>query len=290
MANPILRKQLENGEMVVAPGAYDAITARLFRHLGFGALAVPGSQTGMVLGTTEPLTTLTQMAMVGENVVKGVRGELPVILDAGAGFGDPVHVMNTVEVLEDAGISAIHIEDQVFPKRVSYHRGLEHVVPIDVYQQRIEYALKARKSKDFIIIARNDGYRAVEGGTREDAVKRAHAAMEVGADVIMPMGSKSVEDLQYFRQEIKDVPLAYLPVPGAFEVPEMKEQGWQIVIYPSATLTAAIKGIYHEFKHVKDTGYLLQTPQAEQQEFRDLTNMLMNMDEKMEIEAATTEG
>ena len=106
----------------------------------------------------------------------------------------------------------------------------------------------------------------------------------------MPMGSKSVEDLQYFRREIKDIPLAYLPVPGAFEVPEMKSHGWQIVIYPSATLTAAIKGIYQEFKHVRDTGYLLPTPQAEAQEFRELTNILMNMDEKMEVEAATTEG
>ena len=177
MANPELRRTLERGEMVVAPGAYDAITARLLRHLGFKTLAVPGSQTGMVLGTSEPLTTVTQMAMVGETVVKGVRGELPVILDAGAGFGDPVHVMNTVEVLEDAGITAIHIEDQVYPKRVSYHRGREHVVPIDVYQQRMEYATKARRSRDFLIIGRNDGYHAVEGGTREEAVKRAHAAI-----------------------------------------------------------------------------------------------------------------
>ena len=87
--------------------------------MGFKALYIPGSQTGTVLGTPEPLTTLTQMAQVGETVAKGMRFELPVILDAGTGFGDPVHVMNAVQTLEDAGITAIHIEGQFYPKRVS---------------------------------------------------------------------------------------------------------------------------------------------------------------------------
>ena len=130
MANAKMRQTLELGGMVVAPGAYDIPTARLMQQLGFEALYVGGSQTGTVLGTTEPLTTVTQMADVGRTVARACREEMPVILDAGAGFGDPVHVMYTVEVLEAAGVTAIHIEDQFFPKRVSYHRGLEHVVPI----------------------------------------------------------------------------------------------------------------------------------------------------------------
>ncbi|HLF77108.1 MAG TPA: isocitrate lyase/phosphoenolpyruvate mutase family protein, partial [Dehalococcoidia bacterium] len=100
MANPKLRLALENGETVMAPGIYDAATARLMRYLGFEYLYVPGSQTGTVLATTEPLTTLTHMADVGRTVERACRGELPVILDAGAGFGEPIHVMQTVRTLE----------------------------------------------------------------------------------------------------------------------------------------------------------------------------------------------
>jgi methylisocitrate lyase len=289
VANAKLRQTLEAGGIVVAPSAFDAITARLFRHLGFNGLSVPGSGTGTVLGVSQPLTTLTQMAVVGETVVKGVRDELPVILDAGAGFGDPVHVMHTVEVLEDAGVTAVHIEDQFYPKRVTYQRGLEHLVPIEEYQQRIEYALKGRRSKNFLIIARNDEYRDAVGGTREASVKRAHAALEVGADVIMPQGCKTVEDLRYFRKQIKDVPLCTTPRAGSYEVPELRDAGWQIVIHPWITLRAALMSVYREFKQVKETGYSIPVAKGEAQQFSALMDTLLGIDEKVGVEAATTE-
>jgi 2-methylisocitrate lyase-like PEP mutase family enzyme len=269
---------LEAGSMVVAPYAYDAITARLLRHLGFNALYLPGSQTGIVLGTAEPLLTLTEMAMMGEKVVKGVRGELPVILDAGPGFGDPVHVTHTVEVLEDAGVTAIHIEDTIYPHVYPYRLGVAHsvpIVPIEVYQQRLEHAVKGRKSKDFLIIARNDAYRMEVGGTREDAVKRAHAAMEAGADVIMPQGCMGVEDLRYFRKEIKDIPLCSVPRPGTFEVPELQAAGWQLVLHAFSTLYASLRGIYKELKHVKETGYNPPIPPEETREIRRLALALI---------------
>ncbi len=262
MANAKMRQTLELGGMVVAPGAYDIPTARLMQQLGFEALYVGGSQTGTVLGTTEPLTTVTQMADVGRTVARACREEMPVILDAGAGFGDPVHVMYTVEVLEAAGVTAIHIEDQFFPKRVSYHRGLEHVVPIDVYQQRLEHAVKARKSRDFLIIGRTDGLNAApdsslpDGGSRDEVVKRAHAAMEVGVDVIMPMGSRNKEDLQYMRSKIKDIPLLALAGSGALGVPDFQAAGYQIVIYPGATIQASIRAIYEIYENLMRTGTL----------------------------------
>ncbi len=288
MPNPNMRLALEQGKMVVAPGAYDAITARLFRHMGFEALYIPGSQTGTVLGTTEPLTSLTQMAQVGETVAKGVRFELPVILDAGAGFGEPVHVMNAVETLEDAGITAIHIEDQFYPKRVSYHRGLEHIVPIEVYQQRLEYALKARRSEDFLIIARNDGIRAVEGGSQEEAVRRAHAAMELGVDIIMPLGVRDRAQYEYLRREIKDIPMLALAGIGPLGVKEFESIGYQVVIYPGTTIGSALNGIYHAYKSVLGTGHASMTEEQSAMA-RDLTNTLLRFDEMWEVEAATTE-
>ena len=289
MPNPNMRRDLEAGRMVVAPGAYDAITARLFRHMGFKTLYIPGSQTGTVLGTTEPLTSLTQMAQVGETVAKGVRYDLPVILDAGAGFGEPVHVMHAVETLEDAGITAIHIEDQFYPKRVSYHRGLEHIVPIDVYQQRLEYALKARRSRDFLIIARNDGIRAIEGGSQEEAVRRAHAAMELGVDVIMPLGVRDREQYEYLRREIKDIPMLALAGIGPLGVKEFESIGYQVVIYPGTTIGSALNGIVHAYKDVLETGHV-NVSQEEGDAARDLTNTLLRFDDLWEVEAATTEG
>ena len=289
MANAKMRQTLEQGGMVVAPGAYDTPTARLMEHLGFDYLYVGGSQTGTVLGTTEPLTTVTQMADVGRTVARACREEMPVILDAGAGFGDPVHVMYAVEALEAAGVTAIHIEDQFFPKRVSYHRGLEHVVPMDVYQQRLEHAVKARKSKDFLIIGRNDGFHAVadpwipEGGGREEAVKRAHAAMEVGVDAIMVIGVREKEDFQYFRSQIKDIPLVALAGSSALGVPDFQAAGHQIVIYPGSTIQSSLRAIYDVYEYLMRTGTLPEEI-GDTRELMTLGHTLARMSEKWAVE------
>jgi methylisocitrate lyase len=269
---------LEAGENVVAPCAYDALTARFLQHMGFKSLYCPGSRTGMVYCIPQALLTLTQMATMGETVVKGVRNELPVILDAGPGYGDPHHLSYTIDVLETAGVTAIHIEDGVYPHVYPYRLGVANsvpMVPIDVYQRRLEYAVRGRKSKDFLIIARNDAYRIEVGGTREEAVKRAHASIEVGADVIMPMGSRSVEDLKYFRRQIKDIPLCYIPMPSLFEVPELHAAGWQLVLHAFSVLEAALRGIAREMKHVKDTGYSMPIPPEETRQLRKLVNTLI---------------
>jgi len=294
MANPKMRQTLEQGGMVVAPGAYDTPTARMAQYLGFEYLYVGGNQTGTVLGMTEPLATPTHMADVGRTVAKACREDLPVILDAGAGFGDPVHVMNAVEVLELAGVTAIHIEDQFYPKRASYHRGLEHIVPIDVYQQRLEYALKARKSEDFLIIARNDGFRAVpdewipDGGSREEAVKRAHAAMELGVDVIMVIGVREKEDFKYFRSQIKDIPMLALAGSSALGVPDFQDVGHQIVIYPGATINAVLGAVSDLYKHLQSEGKPPVIDQERADLMRSIPNVLMHMDAKAEVEAVTT--
>jgi len=293
MANPKLRQTLQRGEMAVAPGTYDVPTARLMQYLGFENLYVGGFQTGTVLGTTEPLTTVTQMADIGKTVARACREDLPVILDAGAGFGDPVHVMHTVRVLEASGVTAIHIEDQTYPKRVSYHKGLEHVVPIDVYQQRLEYALKARKSEDFLIIGRNDGFRAAPdavlpgGGGREEAVKRAHAAIEVGVDAIMIIGVSEREDFQYFRSQIKDIPMVALAGFGSLGVPDFKDVGHQVVIYPASTVQSSLMAIQAMYEPLLQSGEIF-TPPTEAP--GDLGHILSGMADKWEVEEATTGG
>jgi len=292
MANGKMRRALEKGEMVVAPGAYNIPTARLAQDLGFEYLYVAGSQTGIVLGWTEPLLTTTHMVEMGRTVVRACREELPVILDANAGFGEPVHVMDAVEQLELAGVTAIHIEDQFFPKRVSYHRGLEHVVPIDVYQQRLEYAVKARRSKDFLIIGRNDGLRAApdpwlpKGGSREEAVRRAHAAVEVGVDVVMVIGVREREDFKYFRQHIRDIPLLALSGSGGLSVQDFKDLGHQIVIYPGVAIQTILAAVHDFYRQVLDSDRVPAIT-ADPRETMALGHRLTHLAEKQSVEKAT---
>ena len=290
MPRPELRQMLERGETVLAPAVWDAITARLMRHLGFKCLYIPGSGTGVVMGESEPLTTLTETAMVAERASEGVGDELPVIVDVMCGYGNPIHIQLTVRTLEDAGATAIHCEDQLYPGRAHYFRGVEHVVSLDEYQQRIEYAVKARRSKDFLIIARNDVYHAVEKGTREDAVKRAHAALEVGADAIFITGDQGVEDLRYFRREVKDVPMTVVSAgPSGLSVDQCKSLGYQIILY-IATINVSLRAIRDTYLRVKETGYLPEVPQDQADEMRNLTNTLLGFEEKWAVEAATTEA
>ena len=291
MPRPELRHMLERGETVLAPGVWDAITARLIKHLGFKCLYIPGSGTGVVMGESEPLTTLTQTTMVAERASEGVGDELPVIVDVMCGYGNPIHVQSTVTTLEDAGATAIHIEDQLYPGRAHYFRGLEHVVSLAEYQQRIEYAVKARRSRDFLIIARNDVYHAVEKGTREDAVKRAHAALEVGADAIFITGDQGVDDLRYFRREVKDVPMAVVggAGPSGLSVDDYKSMGYQIILY-IATINASLRAIRDTYLKVKESGYLPEVSQEQVGEVRDLINGLLGFEEKWAVEASTTEA
>ena len=164
-----LRARLQRGETIAAPGAYDPLSARVVQALGFAAVYTGGYMTGAHTSITEPLLTLTEQVEVAQKVAHAV--DLPVITDAGAGYGDPLHVMRCVREFEAAGIAGIHIEDQVYPKRASYHKGLEHIVPLQEFVERMSYALKARRDPDFLIIGRTDAFSAVEG-SREELVRR----------------------------------------------------------------------------------------------------------------------
>ncbi len=180
-----LKRKLQSGETIVAPGAYDPMSARLVQSLGFGTIYTGGYMTGAHLAVTEPLMTLTEQVEVAARVAQAVS--LPVICDADAGYGDPVHAMHTVRTFEHSGGAGIQIEDQVFPKRASYHAVLEHVIPLDEFLEKMKYALQARTDPDFLIIGRTDAASAVEGDM-EEAIRRGNALKELGVDVVMPRG------------------------------------------------------------------------------------------------------
>ena len=280
-----LRARLQRGETIAAPGAYDPLSARVVQALGFAAVYTGGYMTGAHTSITEPLLTLTEQVEVAQKVAHAV--DLPVITDAGAGYGDPLHVMRCVREFEAAGIAGIHIEDQVYPKRASYHKGLEHIVPLEEFVERMSYALKARRDPDFLIIGRTDAFSAVEG-SREELVRRGLILKELGVDAIMPRGVRAREDLAFFRKEVPGVPLVVIAGADDISVQEYADLGYQIMIYATTPAIVAANALMETYQHLKNTGLLNITAQRVA-ELRRRVEELISLPEYYEVEAATTE-
>ncbi len=280
-----LRAMLQRGETIAAPGAYDPLSARVVQSLGFRAIYTGGYMTGAHTSITEPLLTLTEQVDVAKKVVHTT--DLPVITDAGAGYGDPLHVMRCVREFEAAGLAAIHIEDQVYPKRASYHKGLEHIVPMDEFVERMTYALQARRDPDFIIIGRTDAFSAVEG-SREELVRRGHMLKDLGVDAVMPRGVRARDDLAFFRKEVPDIPLVVITGADDISVQEYGDLGYQLLIYATTPVIVTATALTQTYQHLKDTG-LLNINAQQVAELRRRVEELISLPEYYEVEAATTE-
>ena len=279
------KAKVQAGETIVAPGAYDPMSARMVQSLGFDTIYNGGYMTGAHLAVTEPLMTMTEQVEVAAKVVRSVN--LPVITDAGAGYGDPVHAMHTVRTFEQAGLAAIHIEDQVFPKRASYHAGLEHVIPLDEFLEKMKYALQARTDPDFLIIGRTDAFSAVEGDM-DEAIRRGNALKDLGVDVVMPRGVRQREDLDTYRKGVPDIPLLVIAGADDITVQEYADLGFQIVIYASTPTIAAANGLKQVYQSLRDTGHIgINAPQVA--EMRAEVEGLISLPEYQQVEAETTE-
>src|SRR5205823_15053155 len=154
-----LRRLLADEAFIHMPVAYDALGGRLIEQTGFKAAYVGGFVTGGSRCTSEPLLTLDEQVRVAGDVAKAVG--IPVLADAGAGFGEPLHTMRAVREFIHAGIAGVHIEDQLFPKRAHYHKYVAHVIPRKEFADKIRLACRQRDQtdKDFVIIARSDSCR-----------------------------------------------------------------------------------------------------------------------------------
>ena len=278
MAVPSLKQALANGETVLAPGAWDAITGRLFRHMGFGAVYIPLAQTAKVLGTDESLVTLTEMAFVAERVSEGVRDELPVIVDAGGGFGSTGHVVRAIEVFEDAGASGVQLSDEAVP----LHRTPDDkraLVSFDAFRERIEAAVTARRSTDLLVLA-------TVHGADDEAVLRAKAAITAGADAVTLPEAGELEHLRQFSEQLPGVPLATYAGLDGLGVNELKALGYRLILFPELSLQTSLLGVHATWKSVADTGYLL----AQRAEAMPLINKLLEIEEKWAVEQSTTEA
>ena len=174
-----LRRLLKRGRFVYMPSVYDPLMARLTQAAGFKAVYTGGYATGAASTITEPLLTMTEQIEQARHIAHAA--DLPLVMDAGAGWGEPLHAMRTVAECIAAGVAGAHIEDQLYPKRAHYHKYVAHAVPLAQFVDKIRLACRARDAidRDFVVIARSDTCRAFGLG---EAIKRINKAADVGAN------------------------------------------------------------------------------------------------------------
>ncbi len=232
------REDLSSGRLLRMPGAFNPLSARLIERKGFDGVYISGAVLSADLGLPDiGLTTLTEVAARGAQIARTT--ELPTLIDADTGFGEPMNAARTVQEMENAGISGLHIEDQVNPKRCGHLDGKE-VVGLDIAVRRIRAAVEGRRDPNFLIMARTD-VRAVEG--LEAAKDRAKTLVDAGADAIFPEAMRTLEEFEAIRAAV-DVPvLANMTEFGKselFTTSQLQSVGINMVIWPVSLLRIAM--------------------------------------------------
>ncbi|WP_027580515.1 isocitrate lyase/PEP mutase family protein [Bradyrhizobium sp. Ai1a-2] len=247
-----LRQLLNTEQLVVAPGVYDGLTVRLVEQAGFQAAYMTGAGTAAAHGFPDyGIVTATEMVETAGIIACATK--LPVIADADTGYGNELNVTRTVRDFEMRGVSAIHIEDQVAPKRCGHLDG-KQVISAEEFVSKIGAAVRARRNPDFMIIARTDS-RAV--ADLDEAISRANAALAVGADMAFVEAVRSKEELAAVTARV-DGPCILNVVPGGKTPPvtfvEAKAMGYRLAILPGALLQAIVPAIDAALRRLVQTG------------------------------------
>jgi 2,3-dimethylmalate lyase len=242
------------GEMVLAPGCYDALGARLVEEAGFRAVYMTGFGTAASLLGRPDVGLLTLSEMVGNARRIAAAVDIPVIADADTGYGNPINVIRTVHEYESAGAAAIHLEDQLMPKKCGHMDG-KHLIPKEEMAAKVSAAVSARRSPEFLIIARTDG-RAVEG--LDGALDRARIYREAGADVLFVEAPQSTREIETIAAAFPDVPLLFNYAEGGKTPPVthdfLRELGFKLVIFPISALLAATVAMRSVLARIKAAG------------------------------------
>lgn len=248
------RAALGSGRLQLVPGAFNPLSARLIQDKGFDGVYISGAVIAADLGLPDiGLTTLTEVAGRARQISR--MTDLPTLVDADTGFGEPMNVARTVQELEDAGVSGLHIEDQINPKRCGHLDG-KAVVDTDTATKRIRAAVDARRDPNLLIMARTD-IRAVDG--LAVAVDRAKALVDAGADAIFPEAMKDLTEFEAIRAAV-DVPiLANMTEFGKSELftnEQLSGVGINLVIYPVSLLRLAMGAAERGLDTIKREGSL----------------------------------
>ena len=202
------RDLIAGNELIVAPVALNPIMARLAEETGFKAIYLSGGSLGWVKCVTEANLSLSELAEVAVDMRAACK--LPIVLDAGGGWGDPVHVHRTIALAEAAGFAAIEIEDQLLPRRVEHHVGIDHLVPTEFMLKKLEEALAARTDPGLMIIARTNARRV---GGLDEALRRSEAFHKAGADMIFCY-TRNAEEMRKVGERLPPPLMMFAPPDG----------------------------------------------------------------------------
>jgi 2-methylisocitrate lyase-like PEP mutase family enzyme len=247
-----LRTMLKQDGMIVAPGAYDCITARTIAQAGFSAVYMTGAGTAATLGYPDyGLVTMSEMADNAGRIAAAV--DVPVIADADTGYGNELNATRTVREYEKRGVAGLHIEDQGFPKKCG-HLDNKVIVPLDEYIAKIRAAVAAKRDPDFLIIARTDS-RAALGF--EEAIRRANASLAAGADMAFVEAPQTVEEVASVPKLVKGPCLFNNVWKGkspdiAFD--DAQRMGYKVTIVPGMLFKAVIGVCDATLKEMKAQG------------------------------------
>ena len=246
------RELLASGTITQFPGAFNPLSARLIEEKGFAGVYISGAVLANDLGLPDiGLTTLTEVATRAGQIAR--MTDLPAIVDADTGFGEPMNVARTVQEIENAGLAGLHIEDQFNPKRCGHLDG-KSVVDLETATKRIRAAADARRDPNFLIMARTD-IRAVEGLAA--AKDRAKALVDAGADAIFPEALRDLHEFRAIRDAV-DVPiLANMTEFGKsslFTTSQLRNVGVNMVIYPVTLLRSAMGAAERTLETIKAEG------------------------------------
>jgi methylisocitrate lyase len=249
-----LRRLLSAKDVVMVPGAHDALAAQLIQQAGFKSVYLSGMGVANALAGLPDIgmITMTEQVMTAHYVANAVR--VPVISDADTGYGNAVNVIRAIQEFEAAGVAGVHLEDQVFPKRCGHESG-KQVVSVAEAAGKIRAACTARRDKDFVIIARIDA-RAPLG--LDEAIKRGKAYAKAGADVVFPEALESRDEFAAFGKAFKGIPLLANMVDFGktphLTAREYGELGYKLVIYPTSCMRVMAKAAADFLVELKRTG------------------------------------
>lgn len=283
-----LRKLLREPGIIMAPGAYDCLTARIIQNAGFPAVYMTGAGTSVATLGYPDLALATMSEMVGNAADIAAAVDAPVIADADTGYGGILNIQRTIRQYQRAGVAAVHIEDQEFPKRCG-HLDNKRVIATEDMVGKIRAATDARTDEDFVIIVRTDAL-AVTGW--DDTMRRCEAYAKAGADVLFVEAIRSAEEAERVVAAV-ELPLLYNYVETGksplFTARELEQLGFKLVIYPaSALLTVGkvVAGLMAELKRQGTTAHLVDNMVSLQDcfEIMGLSEML-TLDESYSGEA-----
>jgi 2-methylisocitrate lyase-like PEP mutase family enzyme len=286
-----LRELLKAKTFLHLPGVYDALQARLVEHAGFEALYCGGYVTGGSRAVTEPLLTMTEQITLAADAAAAV--DIPMIVDAGAGFGEPLHTMRTIREFIRAGIAGVHIEDQIFPKRAHYHTYQVHETTPEEFGEKILYACKERDKidPDFVIIARSDSCR--EFGL-DVAAERVNRGADAGADLglLFPRTPQETER----APKVCKVPLVYVMSRGnrdgrpIFSRNDLKEMGYVAIIESQLMMLVSVEAQQKALKEIRTTGNHTSLSHEDDVRIRQEIEDRIGLEEYYEIERQTVEN